>query len=288
MRGISSHSAERGFHVVRRVGDPASALHFAHATGFNGTTYRELFADLPPHIDVHAMDARGHGLSETPADWHRLRSWSRYAKDLERLVVRLGRPMVLAGHSMGGTVSLIVAAKRPELVRALVLIEPVLIEPALRLKMKAARCLGLTRRMPIAQAAARRTMVFDSRQAAVDNFVGKGAFESWPRSWIEAYVDGGVRDQPDGTVRLSCDRRWETRSFASGPPYVLGRLSKVNCPITLVVGRRGTTCSDRARDAFLKVAPKTQLLAREDASHFLPMEQPNLVAELLESAFDAP
>ncbi|MBW1876487.1 MAG: alpha/beta fold hydrolase, partial [Deltaproteobacteria bacterium] len=76
-------------------------MHFAHATGFNAETYRELLLSLDPALDVYAMDARGHGMSEAPADPKKLRSWVQYRKDLEALVDTLSRPTVLAGHSMG-------------------------------------------------------------------------------------------------------------------------------------------------------------------------------------------
>ena len=52
-----------------------ATVHFAHATGFNAGTYRQLIEALDPSFDVYAMDARGHGFSNAPADPRSLRSW---------------------------------------------------------------------------------------------------------------------------------------------------------------------------------------------------------------------
>ena len=102
-------------------------VHFAHATGFNAETYRGLLDDLHASLDVYLMDARGHGRSTAVADPKRLRSWRPYREDLEAFVETLRQPLVLAGHSMGATVSLELAAARPNLVKGLVLIDPVII-----------------------------------------------------------------------------------------------------------------------------------------------------------------
>ena len=157
------------------------AIHFAHATGFNAQTYAPLLDSLDPSLDVYAMDARGHGLSKAPADPKRLRTWKPYVRDLESLVATMPQPIVLVGHSMGGTVSLELAAANPGSIAGLVLVDPVLPPPSVGWWLPLARAVGWTRRVPIARGAARRTMEFSSKEAAIDNFVGKGAFRTWPR-----------------------------------------------------------------------------------------------------------
>ena len=107
------------FSVLHRQasGEGQVALHFAHATGFNAETYRELLVELDSSLDVYAMDARGHGMSQAPADPKKLRSWAPYRADLRAFVETMSRPTVLAGHSMGATVSMELAAARPDVVQ---------------------------------------------------------------------------------------------------------------------------------------------------------------------------
>jgi pimeloyl-ACP methyl ester carboxylesterase len=253
-------------------------VHFAHATGFNAETYRELLAALDPTLDVYAMDARGHGMSEASADPGKLRSWRKYRKDLEAFVETLSRPTVLSGHSMGATVSMELAAARPDLVQGLVLIDPVIVPPGDVSMLALARTFGLAGRLiPISQAAARRRMEFPSREAAVENYVGKGPFRTWPREWIEAYVQGGTVDTEEGTVRLSCDRVWESKTFASASVNPYRAIERLRCPITLIAREHdGPPFTRASRDAFMQRQPDTRLLILAEASHFMTMEHPEI------------
>jgi pimeloyl-ACP methyl ester carboxylesterase len=274
------------FSVLHREasGEGRGAAHFAHATGFNAETYRELLSALDPSLDVYAMDARGHGMSEATADPKKMRSWVQYRKDLEAFVDTLSRPTVLAGHSMGATVSMELAAARPDLVQGLVLIDPVIVPPRHIPMLAVARTFGLAGRLiPISQAAARRRMEFPSRQAAVENYVGKGPFRTWPREWIEAYVEGGTVDTEQGTVRLSCDRVWESASFSSASINPYRDLKKLQCPITLIAREHdGPPFTRASRDAFMECQPGTRLLILEEATHFMTMEHPEIARAEIE------
>ncbi len=275
----------REFSILHRevVGEPNATIHFLHATGFNAQTYRRLFEALDPSLDVYGMDARGHGLTEAPARPQKLRSWTPFRRDLEAFIETLRAPRILAGHSMGATVSMELAAFRPELVQGLVMLDPVVVPPARVVAATAARLLGLSDRLvPIARMAAKRTMEFPSKEAAVENFVGKGPFRTWQRGWIEDYVEGGTMPV-EGGVRLSCDRDWESRTFAvsTTSPYRL--LRKVRCPITLVVPERDAPpFSLASRAAFMKLKPDTRLVVLPGASHHLVMERPELVQTEIE------
>ena len=104
---------------------------FSHATGFNSLTYRKLLEPLSNEFHIRAIDARGHGFTETEAIPKKMYDWVTYRDDLilslENFVEEKGSPIILGGHSMGGATIMQVAASRPELVSGLVLIEPVLI-----------------------------------------------------------------------------------------------------------------------------------------------------------------
>jgi pimeloyl-ACP methyl ester carboxylesterase len=273
------------FSVLHREAESEAraTVHFLHATGFNAEAYRVLFATLDPSLEVYGMDARGHGFSKAPANPKKLRSWAPFRLDLEALVETLQRPIVLAGHSMGATVSMELAAARPDLVGGLVLVDPVIVAPKHIATAVITRSLGVSGRIiPVSQLAAKRRMEFPSKRAAVENFVGKGPFRTWPRSWIEAYVDGGTNRTENG-VRLSCEREWESQVFAKATTNPYRPLRKVQCPITLITRESdGPPFSRASRDAFMRCRPDTHLLVLKDASHFLAMERPEIVREEIE------
>jgi pimeloyl-ACP methyl ester carboxylesterase len=64
---------------------------------------------------VLGLDARGHGRSQAGGPW----TTERMALDAAEVLAPLG-PGVVVGHSMGGLHGLVLAARRPDLVRALV------------------------------------------------------------------------------------------------------------------------------------------------------------------------
>lgn len=70
---------------------------------------------LTGHGHVLGLDARGHGRSEARGPW----TTERMAADAAELLDEAG-PAVVIGHSMGGLHGLVLAARRPDLVRALV------------------------------------------------------------------------------------------------------------------------------------------------------------------------
>jgi pimeloyl-ACP methyl ester carboxylesterase len=115
-------------------GDPVRPVEvlFLHATGFNAIAYQSLLEPLGGQMHVAAIDIRGHGRTKLPANPRRLRSWNKFRDDVIQVLESVApKGAVLGGHSMGGTVSLLVAAKRPDLVRGLMLADPVLMKKSI-------------------------------------------------------------------------------------------------------------------------------------------------------------
>lgn len=253
------------------VWDGASpTLHFAHATGFNAETYRGLLTPLAPDFRILASDARGHGLTRLPATDGMARGWNVFRDDLIAVIERTAPDgAILAGHSMGATVSLMVAAARPALVRALVLVEPVLVP----------RALEQERGEPeLSRKAARRRDRFPSRQDALDAYRGRGAFKTWADETVAAYLEGGMVQDGDG-VRLACAPSWEAECFRSTPFGVSEEAARLSCPVTLIHGEIGSTSGAGEIEAFTRLHPATRVVAQKGASHFLPMEFAQLVRE---------
>ncbi len=255
---------------------------FLHANGFNALTYRSILAPLAATLRILAVDQRGHGASRLPADPAKLLSWKFYRDDLLALLATLdGPPPILAGHSMGGTVSLLAAGRRPEGVRGLVLFDPVMFPRLMALGAQlpwAARRIG--RRIPIAEAAYRRRPGFDSFEAAFTAYKGRGAFKTWSDVQLADYVAAGFRAKADGGVELACTPAWEAASFAGQAHDPWRALSRIKSPVTVFRAERGSTL--RASPEALKRTNRRVLLTTvPGTSHFLPMERPDLVREAL-------
>jgi pimeloyl-ACP methyl ester carboxylesterase len=256
---------------------PAVNVVFAHANGFNAQTYCTLLAPLAGALHVWACDLRGHGFSMLPAPPGLAEGWTIFRDDLMALVARLpAAPTILAGHSLGATASLMAAAIAPAAVRALVLVEPVLMPP-LEESVRA-NAHGLATR------ALQRRSVFGSVEEAFRAYHRRGIFVSWPDAVLEDYLEGGLIPCADGSLRLACAPEWEAEIFRRPPLAVASLASRVTCPITILHGTLASTATNDQLATIRTLRPDTQVLAVEGASHFLPIEQPERVREEIRRA----
>lgn len=261
---------------------PQPALHFAHANGFNAMTYRHLLSPLATRFHIRAWDARGHGFTSLPADPTTHKNWYVFRDDLIRVVERFaedaGGPVLLGGHSMGGTTSLMVAAERPDLVRGLVLVDPVMVPRFARLAMQFYRLLGRKGGpMSLADGAERRRAIFSDRATMAGAYKGRGAFRTWPDEMIADYVEGGTKHRDDGQIELACSPAWEAANFRAQGHNVWEALGKLKVPLTLIYAGRDSTCRLPAPQLLGQRDPKATLLRLGQASHFIPMEFPDVI-----------
>ena len=203
--------------AVLDFGDPNRPvdLIFSHANGFNAATYRSLLSPLSASLRIWAPDLRGHGRSTLPTFARPKTSWLDHRDDLLALLAAIdGPPVVLAGHSMGGTASLLAAAERPERVSSLVLFDPVIWKRSAVFAFNLPFAHKLMKAIPIAKATLRRRSQFDSREQAMTAYRGRGAFKGWPDMVLADYLSDGLAETPDGFV-LAAAPAWEAANYAA-------------------------------------------------------------------------
>ncbi len=263
---------------------------FAHANGFNAMTYRSILGPLSLSLRIIAMDQRGHGASRLPAEPQGRRSWGDLRDDLLALLETLGDgPVILAGHSMGATTSLLAALARPDRVRALVLFDPVVLPRVTSAILHRAPWLAtrIYSRMPLTKGALRRRAVFESFGAAFRAYRGRGAFRTWPEIMLADYVAGGFREREDGTVELSCAPAWEASNFAAQGNDTWRALDRVQAPIEIFQSAIQSVCHIGPGAALRRRNPRLRLRIVPQTTHFLPMERPDLVRDALLNAAEA-
>jgi pimeloyl-ACP methyl ester carboxylesterase len=247
---------------------------FAHANGFNAETYRTLFAPLGNSLRIIACDLRGHGFSTLPTDEALVQNWTIFRDDIVKLMDSVSpEPVLLAGHSLGATTSLMAAAQTQGRVRALLLIEPVLIPPLRRGDQTGAG--------DLARRAERRRNVFPSFEAAFDAYRGHGIFASWPDVVLADYLRGGLLEAADGSLRLACAREWEAAIFRGAPHGRAALAADVQCQVTIIIGTKNSATSEQQLSVIRELLPDARIVAVDGASHFLPMQRPDVVREEL-------
>jgi pimeloyl-ACP methyl ester carboxylesterase len=193
----------RGVHVtVWGDGEPAVLVHGSF--GWGTETWREQ-RPLADRYKLLLLDRRGFGAS--PADGR-----VDFDRDADDVTDLLGDGAHVVGHSYGGVVSLLAAARRPDAVRSLVLIEP----PAF----------GIARGK-------------DAVEELIGNIAAATEATSDPAEYRAAFLRGfGF---PGGTTALSGAALEAARaSMTERPPWEaqipLDELERARVPVLLVQG----------------------------------------------------
>ena len=105
-----------------RTGGAKPALLLLHGMTDNWQFWPRVMDTLHDRYDLLMLDARGHGLSESPASGY---TYDSLATDVAGVMRALGVAAAgLVGHSMGAMTAAVAAAHYPELVTCLVLEDP--------------------------------------------------------------------------------------------------------------------------------------------------------------------
>jgi pimeloyl-ACP methyl ester carboxylesterase len=249
---------------------------FSHANGFNARTYRTILQPLAGSMRLLAVDLRGHGASTLPTAIEGRQGWLEFRDDLLALLgAACEAPVVLAGHSMGGTSSLLAAAAAPGRVRALALFDPVIFPIE-------GQGAGGAPESPLVAGALRRRATFLSREAAFEAYRGRGAFRNWSDEQLADYVAAGFREMADGEVTLTCTPEWEASNFRTHNYDPWAAFTQSRCPIRILRAAEASTFRTEGREADLaRLGARVAVETVPGTTHFLPMERPDLVRATL-------
>ncbi|HEY8573727.1 alpha/beta hydrolase [Phenylobacterium sp.] len=248
---------------------------FSHANGFNARTYRSILQPLA-ELRILAIDLRGHGATTLPTVIEGREGWTEFRDDLLAfLEAATEGPVVLAGHSMGGTSSLLAAAVAPQRVRALALFDPVVFEAASQPIQPM--------ESPLVQGALRRRADFPSRGAALEAYRGRGAFRTWTEEQLADYVDAGFQEAAEG-VTLACRPEWEASNFRTHNYDPFRAFRESRAPIRILRAEQGSTAGVDAHLDELLATGRITVETVPGTTHFLPMERPELVRAALREA----
>ncbi len=263
--------------AVHDLGGPedpsAPILLFSHATGFHARVWEPLAAVLQSHFRCLAIDHRGHGLTGLPEGASI--NWSHMGDDvvavLKSDLIGPDREVHGIGHSMGGAALVLAGRRRPGALRSLWLYEPVIVPPGALPPDTAPNFM--------AEAAARRRMRFDSKEAALANYASKPPLNELHPDALRAYVDGGFAEVGDGTVELRCHPSWEADVYrGAAHSGAWDAVSHLNIPIALAVGRSEPFGPVAFAPHVLRVLINGTSVDRPHLGHFGPLEDPASMA----------
>jgi len=256
---------------------------FSHANSFPASTYRVLFKSLRARgFTVKAVDKFGHDPNyPVTNNWpHLVQQLADFA---QREVAKSGAPVFLVGHSLGGFLSLMAAARHPELARGVLLIDSPILGGW------RATTLGMFKRTqmvgsvsPGRVSRARRNN-WPDRDTALEHFRHKKAFARWDPQVLADYIDHGTHEE-NGKRVLGFDRDVETAIYNTLPDN-LDRLIQrhpLKCPVAFIGGTHSAEMQQVGMTMTEKLVKGRLMML--DGSHLFPMEKPLATAAAIEAA----
>ncbi|MFC7514307.1 alpha/beta fold hydrolase [Herbaspirillum sp. GCM10030257] len=249
-------------------------LHFAHANSYPAGTYRVFFEHMKKHYQVHALDMHAHNPAYPVTN-----GWAALTRELlDDLQARHREPVILAGHSMGGMLSLLAAKARPDLVRCVVLLDSPVVAGWRAALLRMAKHAGADKNFSPAKFSEKRRNHWPSVEAAYEHYAAKPMFAIWPEEVLRDYLKHGLKPATDGQgVTLRFTRETETAVYRSLPHHI-GSLVRRDfaVPVGFIGGVDSVECRQAGLAATRKLVGKHFM--QVPGGHLFPMESPAVAA----------
>lgn len=243
---------------------PRAAL-MIHCALADSASWGPMARDLSGALTMTAFDMPGHGRS---ARWDGRGEVQAVTAGIAADF--LGRPADIVGHSFGATVALRLAVERPELVRSLVLIEPVFFAVA-RQDAPAAFAAQVAR--DASQSAALRAG--DARRAA------RAFFETWGDGTPWAELPEAQKEQLAEQMHL-VEAGAEALYGDAGGLLVPGVLEGVRAPVLIIEGSASPAVIEAVCEGLAARLPRAERAVIMGAAHMAPVTHaPQVAAEIL-------
>lgn len=267
-RGLRTHVALAG----PEGGDPVVLVHGwpQHWWVWRGV--------IPKLVDAGyrciCPDLRGHGWTDAPPDGYEK---EQFASDVLAALDELGvERFKLIGHDWGGFASFLIALREPERVERLLALS--IIHPWIRRQggpidlIKG--LLGASYQFVIASPVIGRQVV--QRTALIKTVISRGSADGLPDDVSRAYADRWKEpDRASATVAIYRTFLLREVSAILGGRY---RDHRLEVPTVLVYGKRDPVIGAERLVGWEEQADDMRV-GEIDGGHFLPDEQPDLVAE---------
>ncbi len=240
-----------------RTGGNKPPLILLHGLMTNGVCWTDLAHALEKEYDVIMPDARGHGKSSVPDYGYR---YEDHANDVAGLINALRiPPPVLLGHSMGGMTAAVVASRKPNLLRSLILADPTFLSPKVQREVRDSDVADQHRRI---------------LKMSLDEVVAEAQVRHPNRS--------------SETLELFALARLQTSMGAfdvltpPNPDYKQ-LVSAIDVPSLLVIGDTASVVSPAVAAELQRLNPRFQVEQIREAGHGVQYDQPGCFAVVVKS-----
>lgn len=260
---------------------------FFHGNSFPASTYSVMLNELRRrNLQVQALEKIGHNPAfPVTSNWpHLVEEVHAFAQPL---IAAHSGPVVLVGHSLGGMLSLMLAAQYPHLAHGVVMVDAPAVGGLQAKVLQLSKTLSLNKKFSPGAISRKRRNEWLSLEEVRAHFASKKVFARWDPQVLNDYVLQGTREEKsESGVRrvLSFNRDIETLIY-NNVPHNLERLLKkhpLTCPVSLVAARHSREMRLAGSDFTHKITKGR--ITMIDGTHLVPMEKPLVTAAAVEAA----
>jgi pimeloyl-ACP methyl ester carboxylesterase len=247
-----------------------SIIQFSHANGFPAKTYTKLFDNLNEY-KISTINNLGENTNAADINWYDL------TDEILESVDKIGEPVIGVGHSFGGVLTLLAAAKKPELFHDIILLDPPLFSSHKRCLIRLLRALNIEDWVSPSGKSKRRRDHFDSKSQAKSFFQANKLFKNFNPQVLNDYVTHGLTDgKNDVVLTISVEKELAIfhKMLTSFPQDVY----KVKC--TLVYAAKNPILWRSDLSWIIKKFLKLQVIPFP-GSHLFPLENPESTALMI-------
>ena len=199
---------------------------------------------------------------------------------VDQLIESIKEPVYGVGHSLGGYLNYLAAVRRPELFRAIVLLDAPIIGAFRGGMLGATKRLGIVDRVTPAGATRDRRSTWSSREEAKAHFRSRALFRHFTEDCLDDYVNHGLIENHG--FRLRIDPAIEYQIYRTIPHDMMKHLPKLHVPAAFIGGEDSDVVR-RVRLAGMK--PKFRM-RKVPGGHLFPFERPRDAATSIAQVLD--
>lgn len=265
----------------------AQQVLLVHATGFHARCWDQVVALLPQDWQIFAVDMRGHGRSANIGPF----TWQRFGDDLLQVCAALELADAIGvGHSMGGHCLTHTCGHDQSFFRQLILVDPVIMDPQLYQSSSRHQYTDVSEH-PVA----RRRSHFEDAQAMHARYADRSPYSLWNPLVYKDYCDFGVVPNSSGEgMELACPPEVEASIYMGNfDANLYALIPNIETPVVVL---RAKPRDPESVEMDFTASPTWPELARQfphgqdvylpELTHFIPMQDPQLVADFIVAAVD--
>ena len=260
-----------------------SQIIFSHGNSFPASTYSLIFKSLRARkFKLKAVEKYGHHPRYPVSN-----NWPHLVQQLidfsTATTKKTGEKVWLVGHSLGGFLSLMAAAKKPDLTHGVVLLDSPIVGGWRSTALGVMKTTQIMKAVSPGSVSRKRRNSWPSVEAAFEHFRHKKAFAQWDEQVLRDYVNFGTVEV-NGKRVLAFDRDIETQLYNTLPDNLDRLLARhpVKCPVSFVGGRSSQEMQQVGLAMTQKITKGRIIML--DGTHLFPMEKPLATAAAIEVA----